>query len=285
MNKLFNFLREIRDRQKISVALTKGALMKQSRNIELTDPTSWEFSGFSQNGEDGILDVLCHQLLNQNRYFVEIGFSDGMENNTSWLLVAEKYNGLCIDGNKKLIERADRSIMGYSIGAECHSLFVTKETVRELINLTQHDDPDVFSLDIDGNDYFIAQAIMEQGLRPKIFVVEYNSVYGPERSTSIAYKENFAFKNEHQSHLYYGVSIEGWKHFFRKYNYKFITVERNGVNAFFVDPNCFNKDFLQSINGLSFKENQAQYKRFKCSYLEQFALIKDEKFVDISSID
>ena len=91
---LSDLRREIKNRQRIIIALSKGAAMMNARNIDLTQPETWEFSGFSQNGEDGILDVLRKQLLQSNRYFIEIGAADGIENNSGWLVMAEKYNGI-----------------------------------------------------------------------------------------------------------------------------------------------------------------------------------------------
>lgn len=281
INKLYNYLLDMRDRQKIAIAVSKGGAMMHARNIDLTQPATWEFSGFSQNGEDGILDVLRRQLSSSNRYFIEIGTSDGIENNSAWLVVAEKYNGLMIEGNPKLVARAKRTVVGYSIGAECHNLFITRESVKDLKALAQHTDPDVFSLDIDGNDYYIAQAILENGFRPKIFVVEYNSVYGPEQSVTVEYRDDFVFTNAHPSQLYYGVSITGWRKFFESRGYRFVTVDRNGVNAFFVDPAFFGTDFLADIKALEFAENRFQYRKFHISSEQQFALIADQKFISI----
>ncbi len=279
--RLFNYLLDVRDRQRINIALSKGAAMMHARNIDLKSPASWEFSGFSQNGEDGILDVLRKNLKSSNRYFIEIGAADGIENNTGWLLVAEKYNGLLIEGSPHLVERARRTVVGYSIGAEIHNMFVTKESIRALKAMSMHHDPDVFSLDIDGNDYHIAQAILDNGFRPKIFAVEYNSVYGPERSMTIEYQPTFVFTQAHPTHLYYGVSIAGWRKFFEQNGYRFVTVDQNGVNGFFVDPAHFDKSFLDEVRGLEFAENQSQYKKFRKSSDGQFKLIADQKFVTI----
>ena len=270
-----------RERQKIIIALSKGGAMMQARNIDLTRPASWEFSGFSQNGEDGILEVLRRQLLVGNRYFVEIGAADGIENNSAWLVVAERYNGLMIEGNPKLVETAKRSVIGYSIGAECHQMFVTRETVKDIRALAFHHDPDMFSLDIDGNDYYIAEAIFAAGFRPKIFVVEYNAVYGPERSATIPYRADFIFSNAHPSKLYYGVSIAGWRRFFARQGYRFVTVDINGVNGFFVDPACFDAAFLDKVQGLAFAENRYQLTKFRRLCEDQFALIADQNFVQI----
>jgi hypothetical protein len=276
-----NYLLDVRDRQRIAIALSKGAAMMHARNIDPKSPSSWEFSGFSQNGEDGILDVLRKNLKVSNRYFIEIGAADGIENNSGWLLVAEKYNGMLIEGSPHLVERARRTVVGYSIGAEIHNMFVTKESVRDLKAMAMHHDPDVFSLDIDGNDYYIAQAIFDAGFRPKIFAVEYNSVYGPERSMTIEYQPAFVFTQAHPTHLYYGVSISGWRRFFEQHGYRFVTVDRNGVNGFFVDPVHFDASFLDGVQGLEFAENQSQHKKFRIPSEQQFALIANQKFVTI----
>ena len=281
IRKLINFLLDTRDRQRVGIALTKGVAMMQAREVDLTEPASWEFSGFSQNGEDGILQVLRKQLKIKNRYFIEIGVSDGIENNSAWLVVAENYNGIMIEGNSKLAERADRSMSGYSIGCECRNLFVTRDNLDELKSLAFHSDPDVFSLDIDGNDYYIASAVLDGGFRPKIFVVEFNSVFGPDLSVTVEYRDDFDFSAAHSTQLYYGVSISGWRSFFESKGYRFITVDQNGVNAFFVDPQYFDADFLDSINALPYAENLFQYSKFRIPSVQQFELIKDQKLVTI----
>jgi hypothetical protein len=282
IEKFLDFILGFRSRQLINIALAKGGAMMLARVVDLKNPASWEFSGFSQNGEDGILEVLRKNLSSSNRYFIEIGSSDGIENNSAWLAVAEKYSGLMIDGNEKLIGRARKFVQRYSIGMECHAMFVTPERIADLKKLAFHHDPDVFSLDIDGNDYYIAKAIFQNGFRPKIFVVEYNSAFGPERSVTIEYKRDFVFTQAHPTQLYYGVSIMGWKNFFAEQGYRFVTVDRNGVNAFFVDPLWFDTNFLDAVQGLDFAENQYQYTKFREPHQAQFERIADQKLVSIS---
>ena len=281
IRKFLAYLHEVRDCQRVNIALSKGGAMMQARSIDLTKSSTWEFSGFSQNGEDGILDVLRNQLTSSNRYFIEIGTSNGYENNSAWLVVAERYSGIMIEGNPKLVERAKRSVLSYSIGAECINMFVTKENIQELKALAFYQDPDVFSLDIDGNDYYIAQAILDAGFRPKIFVVEYNSVYGADKSITVEYRDDFVFSSAHPTQLYYGVSIRGWRNFFISKGYKFLTVDQNGVNAFFVDPAYFEPEFINGVKGVDFAENLYQQRKFRMPSEEQFTLISDQKFVSI----
>jgi hypothetical protein len=281
LEQIKNYLRDVRDRQRITVAMQRGTAMRLARNIDLRDPSTWEFSGFSQNGEDGILDVLRAQLTSGNRYFVEVGASGGIQNNTSWLVVAENYNGLMIDGNQKLVERLKRLILPYSIGLECRAMFVTQSSVTELKSLALSADPDVFSLDLDGNDYFVAMRLLEQSFRPKIIVVEYNSAYGPDRCTTIEYQSDFDYNSAHPTQLYYGVSVSGWRKALESHGYRFVTVDRNGVNAFFVDPSHFSSSFLNDINGAHFVENRFQLTKWRMDYARQYELIADQKFHEI----
>jgi hypothetical protein len=281
IQRIQNYLLDAYDRQRIGIALSKGALMRDARTIDLMRPGTWEFSGFSQNGEDGVLEVLRRQLRQANRYFIEIGTSDGIQNNSAWLVVAEQYDGLMIEGDPGLVDRARRTVMTYSVGAECHSLFVTRRAGAEIRELALHPDPDLLSLDIDGNDYFVAEALLASGFRPKIVAVEYNSAFGPDRSLTIEYRDDFVCERAHPSSLYYGVSLRGWRTFFERHGYRFVTVERKGVNAFFVDPACFDPAFLDGIRPLEFTENRYQFLKFRGPHARQFALLEGCRFVAI----
>jgi hypothetical protein len=281
IKKVINFMYAIRDRQRIIINLTKGATSMVARIIDLKKPQTWEFSGFSQNGEDGILDVLRNNLCRSNKYFIEIGSADGIDNNSAWLVIVAKYKGIMIDGNLTLINRAKRMVSQYSLGLKCIHMFVNKESAKEILNQSQFSDPDILSLDIDGNDYYIANALFDIGFRPKIFVVEYNSVFGPVDSKTIPYKDNFVFTEAHSSNLYYGVSITAWRKFFQEKGYKFVTVDNNGVNAFFVDPVHFEDKFLSNIASIDFVENQLQFFKFRQNFEGQYKLIENMDFVDV----
>jgi hypothetical protein len=186
-----------------------------------------------------------------------------------------------VDANPRLVERARRMIGTFTGRTECKNMFVTVESAKDLKHMALHSDPDVLSLDIDGNDYYIAKALLDAGIRPKIFTVEYNAVYGPERCMTIEYRSDFSSANAHPSELYYGASIAGWRKFFHSRGYRFMTVDRNGVNAFFVDPDCFDAGFLGGVRGLEFAENRYQYMKFRKTSDEQFEMIADQRFVSI----
>ncbi|MFC5577214.1 hypothetical protein ACFPOA_04185 [Lysobacter niabensis] len=276
LGRAIDYLIDYKDRQRVAIALAKGGASMLSRQVDLRDPATWEFSGFSQNGEDGIIDVLRRQLTSANRCVVEIGAADGTENNSSWLLTTAGYEGLLIEGDPRQSARARRNVARYSIGSQCVSMFVTLESVDSILTKAPHRNPDVFSLDIDGNDYHIANALFDRGFRPKIVSVEYNSAFGPERSVASKYAADFRRATAHPSLLYYGVSVGGWKTFFARRGYRFITVDANGVNAFFVDPAHFDAGFVDGVQGLAFAENRYQLRAQGRDHAGQFALIADQ---------
>jgi hypothetical protein len=263
----------------INTALSRAAATAAARVVEPANPLSWEFSGFSQNGEDGLLDYLTRKLKNSNRYFIEIGASGGIENNTAWFAHGRKFSGLMIDGNKQTVERGQAVA---NFGTDLRWLFVNKDNISNLHDLAVHKNPDIFSLDIDGIDYYMAKSILEGGFRPKIFIVEYNSAFGPVDSKTVEYRQDFRMGQVHSTELYYGVSIAGWKTFFSSQGYKFITVDSNGVNAIFVDPAEFDAGFLSQLKGLDFAENFYQLKKFKGGWEKQSALISDVKYFTIN---
>ncbi len=278
--KLRRLIWRLEDRQRIAIALGKGALMS-SRRIDPRVPSTWEWSAFSQNGEDGILDVLRRQLHEHNRYFVEIGAADGIQNNTAWLVVAENHGGLMVEGDPGRWKHARQLLPASALAVECLLCFVTRDNAAELVRRALYPDPDVCSIDIDGNDLHIAAALLDAGLRPKIFVVEYNSAFGPAQRLTIAYAEGFHYDEAHPDRLYYGASIAGWRAFFEQRGYRFVTVESNGVNAFFVDPVHFDAAFLDAVQGPAFAENREQLLRLREPWPAQFERIRDRRFVAI----
>jgi len=183
-----------------------------------------------------------------------------------------------VEGDKALSDRSRLIVQPYSLGLEIINEMVNVTNIRSIVEKSPTLDPDVVCVDIDSIDYYIVDQIIKLGLRPKIFVLEYNSVYGKEKSMTIPYTENFSFVEMHSSALYYGVSLECWKQYFSKIGYYFVTVESNGVNSFFIDPIHFDKGFVSNIKGLKFAENRFQSMKFKTNHQSQFDLIKNMPF-------
>ncbi len=278
IKRIINYIQTTRNLQRVNLGLSRAATTSHLRILDDVYPPTWEFSGFSQNGEDGIIDFLLQKLLRKNRYFVEIGSADGLENNTAWLAIGKKFSGLMIEGDPKLALRLKKSIGAFNLGVEGLQAFVTRENSADILQKMLFTEPDLFSLDIDGNDYYILEALLTNGFKPKIIVVEYNSAFGPDNAITIPYQKEFNYLSAHPSGLYYGVSISAWHKLLERFHYQFVTVDSNGVNAFYVDPNLFKTPFLQEIKPLVFAENFYQFQKYKQPWQTQFKLIEKMPF-------
>jgi hypothetical protein len=266
---------------RIAIALARAVATSALRQLDPVRPSTWEFTGFSQNGEDGITDYLCGRLLRPNRYFIEIGASNGLENNTTWLAMARRYAGLMIDGDPSKVAECAQTFGTLNYSLEFASVMVHRDSGEQIERLALFRNPDVFSLDIDSLDYYVAAALLERGFRPKIFIVEYNSAFGPERSVTIPYQEPFNRHRAHPSGYYYGVSVMGLRHLFEGHGYRFITVEQNGVNAFFADPPEFDAGFLDAVQGCTYRENIVQRRESRTGWAGQFEQIQHLPLIEI----
>ena len=66
------------------------------------------------------------------------------------------------------------------------ALFITRDNINQLIaDAGIAGDIGILSVDIDGNDYFVWDAI--NGISPRIVIAEYNAIYGPTAAVSVPY--------------------------------------------------------------------------------------------------
>ena len=63
--------------------------------------------------------------------------------------------------------------------------------------------------------------------------------------------------------------------------YKFVTIDSNGVNAFFIDPGEFDADFVDNLSSLGFQDNFYQVHEYKMNWEKRFELIQDANFFEI----
>ena len=281
MKKIKIVLRFLFFLKEINIGFSRGSLGASSRLLNKKNPLTWEFSSFSQNGEDGILDYLISQLKFSDKRFIEIGTSNGLANNTAYFALVKKFSGLMVEGNKLHSKFAGIIYNIFNKGVVSYNSFVTKENIHILFDKISTKNPDIFVLDIDGNDYYLAESILSNGYRPKIFVVEYNSNFGPDLAVTIPYTANFDYSLAHNTRLYYGVSIMAWKKLFYNFGYKFLTVESNGINAIFIMQSDFPLGFLDDMNKVDFLDNKIEMQIFNSPWQERYEFISTMPLCEI----
>lgn len=204
------------------------------RNSEaVSDLSEVEFQAFSQWGEDGIIQYLISKVPIPDKSFVEFGVENYTEANTRFLLVNDGWRGLVLDGSKHNIDyiRKDDIYWRHELTAVC--LFITRDNINDaLISSGFVDDIGLLSIDIDGNDYWVWDAI--DAVRPRIVVCEYNSSFGARHAVTIPYDEQFDWSAGHHSRLYFGASLPALCSLAESKGYDFVGCNSAGVNAFFV---------------------------------------------------
>lgn len=192
-----------------------------------------EFRVFSQWGEDGIIQRLVRSVAIERRIFVEFGVQDYQEANTRFLLINNNWSGLVLDGDQKHINRIkqDEIFWRHNLKAEC--AFVTAENINALLKANGVDgDIGLLSIDIDGNDYWVWDAI--KVVSPRIVIVEYNARFGPHRAVTVPYDPAFSRAKAHYSRIYYGASLAALVSLGSRKGYDFVGCNSGGNNAFWV---------------------------------------------------
>lgn len=197
-----------------------------------------EFKVFSQNGEDGIIDWLVSKLPMIPKTFIEFGVESYQEANTRFLLMNKNWKGLIIDGDPKNIQaiRQDSIYWQYNLKAVCS--FITKDNINDIFKEAGFTgEIGILSIDIDGNDYWVWQAI--NTVNPAIIIAEYSSVLGDLYPISIPYQADFYRHHAHYSGQYAGASIAALKYLAQEKGYVFIGTNALGVNAFFIRQDLY----------------------------------------------
>jgi hypothetical protein len=202
-----------------------------------SDLNSKEFKIYSQNGEDGVLLYIFSKIGIKNKKLVEIGIEEGKECNSANLIINFGWNGLLIDGDQRGIISAKyyyKHVKGISDSRlKIVNKFVTKENVNNIFKENGIEgEIDMLSIDIDGNDYWILEAI--NVINPRVIIMEYNASIPKDKSLSVKYDPHFDRFVKHESAGYHGASLKAITKLANQKGYILVGCESTGCNAFFV---------------------------------------------------
>jgi hypothetical protein len=261
---------------------------RRVRNASFGRLADAEFQVFSQWGEDGIIQYLLGKVPIENDVFVEFGVEDYSESNTRFLLANDRWRGLLIDGGSEHRRFLSEHGLDWRHDVRAVSAFITKENIDALITEAGFaGDIGLLSIDIDGNDYWVLDAI--RCVSPRILVVEYNSVFGPELEVTIPYRSDFQRTLAHHSNLYFGASLAALCALAKRKGYAFVGSNSAGSNAFFV-----RRDVAGALRELTaaegyvasrFRESRAEDGRLTLvsSHAERLRLVSHLPLVDLRS--
>jgi hypothetical protein len=208
---------------------------------------------YSQNDEDGIIREIFARIGTTNKTFVEFGIGNGLENNTVALLF-DDWSGLWIDASKESIKAINSNLSAIIDSGKLKVVesFITRDNINNLISGNiDNVEIDLLSVDIDGNDYHVLNAI--SCIKPRVIVIEYNAKFAPPILFCMDYDDLYTWTGDDC----FGVSLK----FLEKnlHGYCLVGCSLSGVNAFFVRADLVADSFLEPFTAENHYEPARYY--------------------------
>lgn len=200
-----------------------------------------EIKVFSQWGEDGILDFLCEKIDISKPSIIEIGAGNFMECNSRFISEFRNANVIAVDGRDDLVKVVKSSPLYWKSNLIPIVEWITPDNINSIMDLGKEKfgKIDIFSLDLDGNDYWILQDVIFSDVA--IAVIEFNPIFGASLKVTVPRNDAFDRYKAHYSGLYYGASLQAIIDLMIIKGFEFIGTNRVGNNAFFVKSKFSNK--------------------------------------------
>lgn len=179
----------------------------QSHNVKVQGDAS-------QTGEGRTLQFIFDTIGTVNKTCVEFGAVNGyIHSNTLILEKEDGWNRILFDIAPSHARVIKANITVEGINAEFHMAKVPH-------------DVDLVSIDINGNDYWVWDALCD--FKPAVILIEYNQCLGYTESKTIKYNPFHIFDNT----TYFGASLPAMVKLGKKKWYKLVYANR--LNAFFI---------------------------------------------------
>ncbi|MDP3431569.1 MAG: hypothetical protein Q8T04_01190, partial [Bacteroidota bacterium] len=205
------------------------------------------FRVFSQFEEDGILLFIFSVIGMDNKTFVEIGSDDGINSNSANLVFNFGWHGLFIDGNKHSIERGRKFYGKYPHPWAYSPKFICDLVKRENINQIIQEagisgEIGLLSIDIDGNDYWIWDAL--EVVQPQVVIIETHNEFGFE-DIVVPYDPNYFYPGKHP--VYHGASPIAMTKLAKQKGYRLVGANELGFNFIFI-KNGIAEEFIPEVS-------------------------------------
>ena len=211
----------------MEMSLTKAA-QHYGSIIELTlQKVKYSLRGrFSHANEQHILARYIDELLpkNQPRTVVDIGAGNGVRWSNSYALLLAGWKALGIEADSHKYALLSRAYRRFPAAQAAHTR-VDPDNIGSLFgDFKIEKNFGVLCLDIDGNDYWVLDAILSN-FRPGLVVTEINENIPPPLRFVVKFDPNFQLR-----YHFYGYSIAALEDLCEKHDYGVLRLEYN--NAF-----------------------------------------------------
>lgn len=181
-----------------------------------------------------------------NKICVDMAFASPFGANTTNLICNWGFTGLLVEGSDfsstKAFFNANKNTSVFP--PTCFNTWITAENVNDIcINNGVMGEIDFFSLDMDGVDYYIWKSL--NALQPKVVVVEYQDILGPNAALTVPYKPDFNRFDIHPD--FCSASLSAFVKLGKEKGYRLVGINLLGYNGFFV-KNGIGEDVLPEIS-------------------------------------
>ena len=215
------------------------------------------FKVYSQNEEDGIIEEIFKRIGTRNQTFVEFGVQNGRENNTLYLF-QKGWQGVWLEGDEEYFKQINKTFASYikKSSLKVQDSFVTRENIDSILrSFSLPRELDLLCIDIDGNDYYVWDAIM--CLSPRVVVIEYNAKFPPPTRWVMNYDQHHIWDGSD----YFGASLSALTELADKKGYFLICCNIAGVNAFFVRKDLVENKFQAPFTAENYYQPARYYLR------------------------
>lgn len=181
---------------------------------------------FSHANEQSILARYVEQLLPRNgpKTVVDIGAGNGVRWSNSYALLLAGWNAVGIEADPQKYALLSKVYGKFPQAHASNSLAAPDNICMLLQDFNVEKDFGVLCVDIDGNDYWVLDAILNK-FRPGLVVTEINENVPPPLRFVVKFDPNFRLR-----YHFYGYSIAALQDLCEKHNYGILELEYN--NAF-----------------------------------------------------
>ncbi len=214
----------------------------------------FEQKHYSQNGEDGVLAEIFRRVGTTDRYFVEFGVEDGLENNTRYLLQMQGWSGVWLEGSAEKALQASQTFA--QLPVRIFNSFIDRDNIATLFETAQVPvEFDLLVIDLDGNDFWVWQALANYS--PRVVVIEYNASHLPGSTWVMPYDPNHHWDGTN----HFGASLDALDKLGHQKGYRLVSCDSRGVNAFFVRQDLLKDRFSYIEAGPAYHYITPKYNR------------------------
>ena len=233
----------------------------------------------SQFEEDGIILYILAAIGMETRSVVEMCCGDGAECMATNLILNHGYKGHLFEGSDQNFLNAHAF---FKSKKDCllnqpviTNSWITRDNVNDLLrDAGATGEVDLFSLDVDGIDYWIWDAITE--ISPRLCVFEIHNLIPGDLSLTVPYSDSFDYlAGDGGRHWFRSVSLEAMRKLSAKKGYRLIGAHKHGFNVFFlrndIAPDIFPEVPIERI----------QQARWTQEQVKRWPAIKDMGWVEV----